>query len=182
MRAMGRKIQMKSAVLMIAILAVPSASCAQDPAPVSSGPTVGNGRMLEGTSIPTAELLQSRRFDGGWLEAEILIDDRVLVRSYPSAVAVSTVFKVDCERDRYGYVSRRFYGADGALLHEADLRSDDVVHQGPQWGMIGQVCASDDQVSGREADFEGIDGFLRLAGNRPIGSRSPPPPTVVPAR
>lgn len=181
MRAMGRKIQMKSAVLMIAIFAVPSASCAQDPAPVSSGPTVGNGRMLEGTSIPTAELLQSRRFDGGWLEAEILIADPVAARAYPSAVAVSTVFKVDCERDRYGYVSRRFYGADGALLHEADLRSDAIVQRGPQWVMVGQVCAFDGQVSGREADFEGIDGFLRLAGNRPVDSRSPPP-TVVPVR
>ena len=182
MRAMGRKIQMTPAVLMIAILAVPSASCAHDPTPVSSGPTVGNGRMLEGTSVPTAELLQSRRFDGDWLETEILIDDSAAARAYPSAVAVSTVFKVDCERDRYGYVSRRFYGADGALLHETDLRSDDVVHQGPQWGMIAQVCTLDGQASAGAADFEGLAGFLGLAGNRAVETRSPPPPTVVPAR
>ncbi len=182
MNAIGRNIEMKSAVLMIAILAIPSASCAQDPAPVSSAQTVGSGRMLEGTSVPTAELLQSRRFDGAWLETEILIDDSAAARAYPSAVAVSTVFKVDCERDRYGYVSRRFYGTDGALLHEADLRSDDVVHQGPQWGMIAQVCAFDGQASGSEADFEGIDGFLRLAGSRGVEGRSSPPPTVVPAR
>ena len=175
MSAMGSKIQMISAMLMIATLALPSASCAQDPAPISSTQTVGSGRMLEGTGIPTAELLQSRRFDGEWLETEILIADPVLARAYPSAVVVSTMFKVDCARARYGYVSQRFYGADGALLHETNLRSDDVVHQGPQWEMIGQVCAFDGQVS---ADFDGAAGFLRLAGSRPVHTRSPPPAAV----
>lgn len=179
---MGPKIQMKSAMFMIAILTVPSASCAQDPAPLSSAQTVGSGRMLEGTGVPAAELLQSRRIDGDWLETEILIDDSAAARAYPSAVAVSTVFKVDCERDRYGYVSRRFYGADGVLLHEVDLRSDDVVQQGPQWEMIGQVCAFDGQASADAADFDGVAGFLRLAGNRPERTRSGPPPTVVPIR
>jgi hypothetical protein len=137
--------------------------------------------MLEGTGVPTAELLQSRRFDGDWLETEILIDDSAAVRAYPSAVAVSTVFKVDCERGRYGYVSRRFYGADGVLLHEVDLRSGDVVQHGPQWGMIGQVCTLAGQASAGAADFEGLAGFLELAGNRPVETRSPPP-TAVPVR
>ena len=172
---------MRSAVLMLAIFAIPSASCAQDPAPASSAQTVGSGRMLEGTGVPTAELLQSRRFDGDRLETEILIDDSAAVRAYPSAVAVSTVFKVDCERGRYGYVSRRFYGADGVLLHGVDLRSDYVAQHGPQWGMIGQVCAFDGQASADAADFDGVAGFLRMAGSRSADSRSPPP-TVVPIR
>lgn len=181
MSAVGPKIQMKSAMLMIAILTVPSASCAQDPAPVSSAQAVGIGRMLEGTSVPAAELLQSRRFDGDWLETEILIDDSAAARAYPSAVAVSTVFKVDCARGRYGYVSRRFYDADGALLHEMDLRSDAIMQGGPQWVMVGQVCAFDGQASADAADFDGVAGFLHLAGNRPERTRSPPP-TVVPIR
>ena len=172
---------MRTAVLMLAILAIPSASCAQDPAPASSAQTVGSGRMLEGTGVPTAELLQSRRFDGEWLETEILIADPALPRVYPSAVVGSTVFKVDCARGRYGYVSQRFYDADGVLLHEMDLRSDAIVQRGPQWVMVGQVCAFDGQASADAADFDGVAGFLRLARNRPERMRSPPP-TVVPIR
>ena len=181
MSMMGGKSQMKSAVLMIAILAVPSASCAQDPAPAFSGQAVGSGRMLEGTGVPTAELLESRRFDGEWLETEILIADPGF-RGYPSAVVGSTVFKVDCARGRYGYISSRFYDADGVLLHEMALRSDAIVQRGPQWVMVGQVCAFDGQASADAADFEGVAGFLRLAGNRPERTRSGPPPTVVPIR
>lgn len=180
MSMMGGKTQMKSAVLMIAILAVPSASCAQDPTPAPSGQPIGSGRMLAGTGVPTAELLQSRRFDGEWLETEILIADPAF-RGYPSAVVGSTVFKVDCARGRYGYVSRRFYGADGVLLHQTDLRSDAIVQRGPQWVMVGQVCAFDGQASADAADFDGVAGFLRLAGNHPERTRSPPP-AVVPIR
>jgi hypothetical protein len=136
--------------------------------------------MLESPSIPAAELVGARPNGDGWLEVEILLGGQDA--AHPRAVAISRVLAVDCPNRRYRFMRMREYGADGVALLDKDIGSDAVVTEGPQWALFSQVCPAvplrDAEEARRQADFDGIDGFLRLAETWPEPLRAPPPEVV----